>query len=154
MAPVKVVEPGGQSFSLGFVAGRSGLSPDEVVAIHSARPCLIYMMGFTAGFPYLGGMPERIAVPRLDNPRPSVPAGSVGIAGSQTGVYPVASPGGWRIIGRTPVRLYDAGRAQPILLRAGDYVKFEPVSEGEFRRIAAEVQAGRYVVERQPYEEE
>ncbi|MCL5884289.1 MAG: 5-oxoprolinase subunit PxpB [Deltaproteobacteria bacterium] len=117
---------------LEFVARHSGLSPEEVISVHASPSYLVYMLGFTPGFPYLGGMPERIAVPRLASPRGKVPAGSVGIAGSQTGVYPVESPGGWRLIGRTPSRIFDPGAAEPFLLAAGDLVRFRPIDEEEY----------------------
>ena len=122
---------------LEFVARHAGLSMDEVIALHAAREYPVYLLGFTPGFPYLGGLPERIAAPRLETPRKLVAAGSVGIAGSQTGIYPVASPGGWRIIGRTPLRLFDPGRDQPFLAAAGDLIRFEPVDRAAFERIAA-----------------
>ncbi len=129
---------------LEFVAGHTGLSPDEVVAIHTSVPYLVYMLGFTPGFPYLGGMSERIAAPRLEQPRTVIPGGSVGIAGTQTGIYPVASPGGWRIIGRTPVRLFDPGAADPFLFAAGDYLQFTAVSVADYGAIGEQVAAGRY----------
>ncbi len=91
---------------LAFVAEHADLTPDEVIEIHSGAEYLVYMLGFAPGFPYLGGMPERITAPRRDSPRLKIPAGSVGIAGSQTGVYPIETPGGWRLIGRTPLALF------------------------------------------------
>ncbi|HWQ59495.1 MAG TPA: 5-oxoprolinase subunit PxpB [Clostridia bacterium] len=120
---------------LAFVAARTGLSPEEVVRIHSGVDYPIYMLGFTPGFPYLGGMDTRLETPRLETPRTRVEAGSVGIAGIQTGVYPVASPGGWRIVGRTPKKLYDPSRAEPFLLRAGQKLRFIPIGEAEFLHI-------------------
>ena len=102
------------------------------------------MLGFTPGFPYLGGMDAAIAAPRLTAPRVKIPAGSVGIAGQQTGVYPIASPGGWQLIGRTPVKLYDPHRERPVLLEAGDYVKFCAVDAAEFRRIRELEAAGQW----------
>jgi KipI family sensor histidine kinase inhibitor len=114
------------------VATTAGLSADEVIALHSSRPYLVYMLGFTPGFPYLGGMDQRIAAPRLKTPRTKVPAGSVGIADSQTGVYPLESPGGWNLIGRTPLALFDPGREYPALLAPGKYVRFVPISHDVF----------------------
>ena len=98
----------------------TGLDRDEIIAIHSSVDYRIYMMGFLPGFVYLGGLDSRIEMPRLSTPRVKIPAGAVGIGGNQTGVYPVASPGGWRLIGGTPVEFYDAGRQEPILCRAGE----------------------------------
>jgi len=117
---------------LGFVARHNGLSPEEVIAIHSSSDYLVYMLGFTPGFPYLGGMSSRLAAPRLSSPRGKVPPGSVGIAGGQTGVYPVESPGGWRLIGRTPLRLFDLEAEKAFLLAPGDVVRFRPVDEEEY----------------------
>lgn len=110
---------------LDFVAQHAGLTPAEVVAIHSAGSYPVYMMGFTPGFPYLGGLDPRIAAPRLPSPRSRVPAGSVGIAGTQTGVYSFDSPGGWRLIGWTPLALFDGTRQPPALLQVGDCVEFK-----------------------------
>jgi len=121
---------------LEFVAGHSGLSVQDVIRIHSSATYPVYMMGFTPGFPYLGGIDETIAAPRLETPRTRVPAGSVGIAGSQTGIYPIESPGGWRIIGRTPLTLLDPHHDPPTLLVAGDRVRFLPISEAEFERLS------------------
>lgn len=109
------------------VARHTGLAPDEVVQLHSAGCYHVYFLGFSPGFPYLGGMPPELATPRLPSPRKRVPAGSVAIGGSQTGVYPMESPGGWRIIGRTPLRLFDPQAVPPALLRAGDSVRFVPL---------------------------
>jgi KipI family sensor histidine kinase inhibitor len=108
-----------------------------VVEVHTATTYLVYMLGFTPGFPFLGGLSPRIFAPRLDTPRTVVPAGSVGIANGQTGVYPIESPGGWRIIGRTALRLYDPARPAPIMLRPGDHVRFTPASETEYHALAA-----------------
>jgi len=117
------------------VARHHQLRPEEVIDLHSGPEYLVYMIGFAPGFPYLGGLPERLATPRLEKPRLSVPKGSVGIGGSQTGVYSVDSPGGWRLIGRTPVPLYDPKQARPALLEAGDRLRFRPVTAAEYREI-------------------
>ena len=138
---------------LDFVAEHSGLTPEEVIKLHTSTEYLIYMLGFTPGFTYLGGMDEKIATPRLKTPRVKIPAGSVGIAGSQTGVYPIDSPGGWQLIGQTPVHMYDANRATPILPEAGQYIKFYAIDQAEFDRIAAEEAAGTYVCKRHPRKE-
>lgn len=122
---------------LRFVASHNHLSEDEVISIHSGTDYLVYMLGFIPGFTYLGGMDPRIATPRLSSPRTLIPAGSVGIAGEQTGTYPSDSPGGWQIIGRTPVTMYDMSKAQAALLKAGDYVRYVPIDESEFHRIKA-----------------
>lgn len=113
-----------------------GLSAAEIIDIHSGRDYQIYMLGFLPGFPYLGGLDERIHAARLDSPRVEIAAGSVGIGGAQTGVYPCASPGGWRLIGKTPAVLYDPNREQPIVYQAGDYIRFLPIDRAEFARLA------------------
>lgn len=120
---------------LGFVASHNHISEAGVVSIHSGTDYLVYMLGFIPGFTYLGGMDPRIATPRLSSPRTLIPAGSVGIAGEQTGTYPSDSPGGWQIIGRTPLTMYDMSKKQAALLRAGDYVRYVPIDENEFHRI-------------------
>ena len=131
---------------LGTIAEHAGLSQEEVVEIHSSSDYLIYMLGFLPGFCYLGGLDARIHTPRLANPRLSIPAGSVGIGGSQTGIYPMDSPGGWQLMGKTPVKTYDPERETPILVNAGEYIRFVPISEEEFREIRAEVDQGTYQV--------
>ena len=132
---------------LEFVAQHSGIDEQEVIRIHSGADYLVYMMGFSPGFAYLGGLDERLATPRLQSPRTEIPAGAVGIAETQTGVYPVASPGGWQLIGRTPLRLFDPNRDQPVLLGAGDYVRFVPItSQEEYLYIVKQVESGDYLV--------
>ncbi|MDZ4164648.1 MAG: 5-oxoprolinase subunit PxpB [Smithellaceae bacterium] len=121
---------------MGYVAEYNSLGTDEVIRLHSEPLYRIYMLGFTPGYPYLGGLPEQLHTPRLPTPRTLVPAGSVGIANAQTGIYSIASPGGWRLIGRTPVKLFSARRERPILLQTGDFLKFYPISPSEFRDMA------------------
>lgn len=120
------------------VAQHNHLSTNEVIAIHTSVDYLVYMIGFSPGFPYLGGMPEQIATPRLTSPRLSVPAGSVGIAGKQTGVYPTSSPGGWQLIGRTPLPLFRPSQYPPSLLSAGDTVRFRAISHEEYQSLHKE----------------
>ncbi|WP_134702073.1 5-oxoprolinase subunit PxpB [Ammoniphilus sp. YIM 78166] len=119
---------------LEFVAEQNGLSVEEVIKIHSEAEYLVYMIGFAPGFPYLGGMSERIATPRRSSPRISIPAGSVGIAGSQTGVYPIETPGGWQLIGRTPLALFRPNESPPSLLQAGDVIRFRPITLEEYKQ--------------------
>ena len=120
------------------VCAHTGLAPDEVIRRHSGVDYLIYMLGFLPGFAYLGGLDPSLATPRLPTPRVKIPAGSVGIGGAQTGAYPVESPGGWRLIGRTHIMLYDPRRIPPIPYRAGDRIRFKPIDENEYRRIEAD----------------
>ena len=141
---IPVVYGGEYGPDLETVAAHNGMTPEDVVRIHSGAEYLIYMLGFTPGFSYMGGMDESIATPRLKTPRVLIPAGSVGIAGKQTGIYPIDSPGGWQLIGRTPVKLYDAHRDTPILLDAGLHVKFIPIDEAEYKRIETRIEQGRY----------
>jgi inhibitor of KinA len=129
-------------FDLAAVAERLGLSPGEVVRLHTSDEYLVYFIGFTPGLPYMVGNSEQLTIPRLDTPRTKTPAGSVGLGGQQCCIYPVESPGGYWILGRTPLALYDPGRPEPILLRAGDRVRFRAIDRAEFDRIAAE-EAGR-----------
>lgn len=138
--PVCYEEP--YALDLHEVARHAGLQPSEVVSIHSSGTYLVYMLGFTPGFPYLGGMDERIATPRRASPRTRIPAGSVGIADRQTGVYPQESPGGWNIIGRTPAVLFDPARQPPALLAAGLSIRFYPISASRFGELVESAEAG------------
>ena len=117
------------------VASLHGLTADEAIELHAAGDYRVHLIGFVPGFPYLGGLDARLATPRRESPRTAVPAGSVGIGGAQTGIYPVASPGGWQLIGRTPLRLFDAHRDPPALLRAGDRIRFVAVDAETFRGL-------------------
>jgi KipI family sensor histidine kinase inhibitor len=130
MVEIPVAYGGEYGPDLESVAALTGHTPDEVVSIHCGAEYLVYFLGFSPGFPYLGGLPESIAAPRLDTPRRRVPAGSVAIGGQQTGVYPVASPGGWRIIGRTSLRLFDPGADPCTMLQMGDHVRFVAIETG------------------------
>ncbi|WP_068673338.1 5-oxoprolinase subunit PxpB [Oceanobacillus sp. Castelsardo] len=151
---IPVIYGGDAGPDLEHVATHNGLNMDEVIHIHTSSDYLIYMMGFTPGFPYLGGMSEKVATPRLKEPRLKIPVGSVGIAGSQTGVYPMETPGGWQIIGRTPVKLYEPMRNKPILLKAGNYIRFVQVTESEYKEIERQVEDNSYEVETVLYEGE
>ncbi|WZL72222.1 5-oxoprolinase subunit PxpB [Clostridiaceae bacterium 35-E11] len=126
------------------VAKHNDLTIDEVIQIHTSREYLIYMLGFTPGFPYLGGMDEKIGTPRLKVPRTKISGGSVGIAGNQTGIYPIDSPGGWQLIGKTPLKLYDPYRHTPILLQSGNYIKFVSINEEEYHKIESAIQKNAY----------
>ncbi|KYO66974.1 5-oxoprolinase subunit PxpB [Thermovenabulum gondwanense] len=136
---------------LEFVASYNKLTPEEVIEIHTKPLYRIYMLGFTMGFAYLGGMSEKIATPRLERPREKIPAGSVGIADKQTGIYPIESPGGWRLIGQTPVKIYDPKNERPILLEAGNYLKFVRIAKEEFYKIREEVNNGKFNVKTYDY---
>ena len=132
---------------LAEVARLAGMGEDEVVRRHAAPCYLVHFLGFTPGFPYLGGLDPGLATPRLDSPRARIPAGSVAIGGVQTGIYPVESPGGWRLVGRTPLRLFDPRMAMPFLLAPGDGLRFVPVDDATYEAVAAAVEAGRHVPE-------
>jgi inhibitor of KinA len=120
------------------VAAHAGLSASEVIRKHWSATYTVAFLGFTAGFAYLSGMPVELSIPRLATPRRAVAAGSVGIAGNQTGVYPTITPGGWRLIGRTPQRMFDPRRTQPSLVMPGDSIKFVPIDRIEFDRLSLE----------------
>lgn len=117
---------------LEWVAGYTQLTVEKVIELHSSTLYTVYQIGFAPGFPYLGGMPSQLACPRKDNPRLAVPPGSVGIAGIQTGIYPIKTPGGWQLIGRTPLQLFRPEDPQPSLLKVGDRVRFLPIDAATF----------------------
>lgn len=129
-----------------FVAENANLSVDEVIKIHSGTDYLVYMMGFIPGFTYLGGLDPRIATPRLKSPRLKIEPGSVGIAGSQTGMYPLESPGGWQLIGRTPLKLFDDTKEPPVFIQAGDYIRYVSINKEEYDKIEKEVENDTYKV--------
>jgi inhibitor of KinA len=121
---------------LADVAAHNNCTPEDVVRIHSSSEYLVYFLGFSPGFPYMGGLSPQIATPRLPTPRTRVPAGSVAIGGAQTGIYPVSSPGGWRIIGRTPLQLFRPNEDPPVLLHMGDIVRFLPITQETFAELS------------------
>jgi inhibitor of KinA len=135
---------------LAEVARLAGLTPSAVVALHSAVRYHVYMLGFLPGFPYMGDLPLQLALPRRADPRLRVPAGSVSIATSLTAIYPYESPGGWHLIGATPIRLFDPSRPRPALLAAGDIVQFEPIDPAGFAAIRKAVDSGNYAVPSEP----
>lgn len=130
---VPVVYGGKFGYDFGFVAKYHNLTSEDVIQLHSNKDYTVYMLGFLAGFPYLGEVADEIVTPRLNSPRLRVPRGSVGIAGKQTGIYPYTSPGGWRIIGRTTLKLFDPANSPPTSLQPGDTVRFKPIEEDVFK---------------------
>jgi KipI family sensor histidine kinase inhibitor len=135
---------------LAEVARLAALPTTEVVVRHTAVRYHVYMLGFLPGFPYLGDLPAELALPRRADPRLRVPAGSIAIATSLTAIYPYESPGGWHLIGRTPIRLFDIARPRPALLAAGDAVEFEPIDAARFTTIRRRVEHGGYIAESEP----
>ena len=129
---------------LDAAAAKLGLTPEEVVRLHAGADYYVYFVGFTPGLPYMTGMPDRLTIPRLETPRTRTPAGSVGIGGVQCCIYSVESPGGFWVLGRTPLRLYAPEASEPILLRAGDHVRFRSIDRSQFDAISAAVTAGTY----------
>ncbi|MBZ4859765.1 5-oxoprolinase subunit PxpB [Salmonella enterica subsp. enterica serovar Typhimurium] len=127
---IPVIYGGAGGPDLAAVARHSGLSEKQVVELHASVEYVVWFLGFQPGFPYLGNLPERLHMPRRAEPRLQVPAGSVGIGGAQTGIYPLSTPGGWQLIGLTPLKLFDPMRETPVLLRPGDSVRFVPQKEG------------------------
>lgn len=130
-----------------YVANYNNLREEDVIKLHTSVDYKIYMIGFAPGFPYLGGMPKSIATPRLATPRKLVKAGSVGIAGEQTGIYSIDDPGGWRIIGRTPLQIYNPKNNPPVLFKAGDYIRFKSISKEEYEEIKDKIISGSYILE-------
>lgn len=130
---IPVCYGGEEGPDLSFVAEHNGLTDNQVISIHSSVTYLVYMLGFAPGFPYLGGMSEEIATPRQGTPRTIIPQGSVGIAGQQTGIYPLATPGGWQLIGRTPLALFRPQDEIPSLLKPGDSVRFKPITKQQYK---------------------
>jgi inhibitor of KinA len=150
LPPARIVElpvcyGGDLGLDLAAVAERLSLAPDEVVRLHAGAEYLVYFIGFTPGLPYMAGMPERLTIARLDQPRLRTPAGSVGIGGTQCCIYSVESAGGFWVLGRTPVPLYDPSAAEPILLKPGDRVRFRAIDRGEYDAIAGAAAAGRFI---------
>lgn len=132
---IPVVYGGEYGPDLENIAAYNNITTEEVIKIHTSGEYLVYMLGFTPGFPYLGGMSKKIATPRLKEPRTKIPAGSVGIAGEQTGVYPIESPGGWQLLGRSPLSFFNPNSDKPFLLKAGQYIKFVSVTEEEYLKL-------------------
>lgn len=129
------------------VVVHTGMGEAEVIRRHTLPLYTIYMLGFLPGFAYLGGLDEALHTPRLATPRTEIPAGAVGIGGGQTGIYPVASPGGWQLIGSTPLRPYDPTRTPPVMYEAGDGIRFYAVDEDAFHALGAQVAAGNWAPE-------
>jgi inhibitor of KinA len=123
---------------LAWLAARAGMPESEAISMHASAEHVVRFLGFAPGFAYIAGLPPVLQAPRMESPRTRVSAGSVGVAGGRTGIYPSSSPGGWRLIGATPLRMFDPARDPAAHLRAGDRVRFEPVTRGEFDRLAAE----------------
>jgi inhibitor of KinA len=136
LVEIPVCYGGGLGEDLEVVARQHGLTPEEVAAIHAGTDYRVYLLGFVPGFAFLGDLDSRIATPRRDAPRPHVPAGSVAIGGNQTGVYPLETPGGWHLIGRTPVKMFTPETEPPCLIGAGDTVRFVPISRAEFDALS------------------
>jgi KipI family sensor histidine kinase inhibitor len=147
---VPVCYEGAFAPDLAEVAQLTGVTPSELVALHSAVRYHVYMLGFLPGFPYMGDLPPQLALPRRADPRLRVPAGSVSIATTLTAIYPYESPGGWHLIGATPIRLFDPVRARPALLEPGDIVQFEPIDPASFASIRKAVDSGNYEVANEP----
>jgi inhibitor of KinA len=143
MVEIAVCYDGEFGPDLGTVARHHHMSWADVIRIHSSATYVVHFLGFSPGFPYMGGLPEEIATPRHSTPRLSVAGGSVAIAGNQAGIYPVASPGGWHVIGRTPLRLFDLTLDPPALLALGDEVRFVPIPRAEFETMSGRSEGDR-----------
>lgn len=150
---VPVCYEGDLAPDLAEVARLTGLAPADIVALHSGTRYHVYMLGFLPGFPYMGDLPEALALPRRADPRLRVPAGSISIATSLTAIYPYESPGGWHLIGATPIRLFDIARMPPALFAPGDAVRFEPIDRASFAAVRQAVASGRYEVDSEPISE-
>jgi inhibitor of KinA len=136
---------------LKYVAEYHSLSEKEVVKLHTEALYKIYFLGFLPGFPYLGGLPETLSTPRRKSPRQYIEEGSVATGGSQAGIYTVPSPGGWHIIGKSPLRFFNVEKSVPVLLQAGDYIQFVPIDKNQMKRIETEVELGIYHLEKEVY---
>ncbi|MAM13688.1 MAG: allophanate hydrolase [Rhizobiaceae bacterium] len=147
---VPVCYQGADALDLQAVAAERAMSADEVIALHTGATFRVFMIGFAPGFAYLGGLPEALATPRLAEPRQHVPAGAVGIGGRQAAINSLPGPSGWRYIGRTPLRLFDAGRGEPAFFRAGDIIRFAAVSPAEMADLDRRADLGEAIVEAQP----
>lgn len=139
---IPVLYGGDAGADLSAIADAAGLSEQQAIELHASQEYTVLFLGFTPGFPYMGPLPPQLRTPRLVTPRVEVPPGSVALAEDQTGIYPVASPGGWKLIGRTPLRLFDTRNTPPALLRPGDRVRFVPVDTASYSRIHFDVLAG------------
>lgn len=145
---VPVAFGGALGEDLSYVAGKTGLSEKDVVALHCRTDYRVYMLGFAPGFPYMGTLPEALRLPRRENPRLAVPAGSVIQGGQQSAIMPMVMPSGWHILGRTPVRLMDQRRAEPFLLAPGDIVRFEAIDAAELPSLELRAEAGELIARR------
>ncbi len=145
---IPVLYGGEYGQDLGEVANHNEISTDEVVQMHTNNTYLIYMLGFMPGFPFLGGLHAKLHTPRRQDPRTRIPAGSVGIANNQTGLYPKESPGGWQIIGRTPLNVFDINREAMCLYAAGDYIKFYSITEATYHEIVEEQKHNNFNIDK------
>ena len=144
---IPVCYKGNFGWDIDEVCRFNDLTVEELIELHSKPIYPIHFIGFLPGFPYLGGLNERLATPRKSSPRQKIQAGAVGIAGLQTGIYPIESPGGWNIIGKTPLKLFDVQQKPPTLLQPGNAIKFEPINLATYDQIAKKIEKGRYTIE-------